>query len=412
MRITDLRREKGSFGARLAGTVRWEDSKRTPVELWWDVDGELAESARPEPNAFLAATFVPAIRHGEHRVAIDGAVCPILGAGLRGIAGLLHSWYPSPAPIPAVEPRDGWVAPMPRPEGGVAGYLTGGVDSLHLLHANREDFPANHPLRISHAFWIRGLDYPGEEESSHARSAYARLDGAVSENASDAGVRVVRITTNLRRMEPDLSFFAHWYLGGALLSGAHLLAARFSTVALGSSWPAEHLVPWGTHPLLDVGYGSAAMSVRHEALGVSRIEKLARLRGQPRSLERLITCSDAPGAGSMNCGRCAKCVRTLLEMEASGTIAHAHSFPPGPVTPAAIDGLELDNGTEYFWGLLVAPLRTLGRESIASAIERKIRETVRHRRRVEGRDWTGGIRRFDHAFLGGGLKKLYRTLRP
>jgi hypothetical protein len=411
MRITDLRREKGSFGLRLAATIHWEESARPPLDAWWDVDGELGESARPESNAFLAAAFVPALRHGERRIAVEGSVCPLLGTGLRGIGGLLRSWYPAPAPIPPIEPSEGWIAPTPRSDGAVAGYLTGGVDSLHLFHSNREDFPADHPLRISHALWIRGLDFPGEEESSEAKAAYARLDGPISEIAEEAGVPLARITTNLRRIEPDLSFYAHWHLGGALLSGAHLIASRFSTVALGSSWPAEHLVPWGTHPLLDVQYGSAAVSIRHEALGFTRIEKLGRLRPQTRSLERLVTCGDAPGIASINCGRCAKCVRTLVEMEASGTIAHARSFPPGTVTAATIEGLELDNGTEYFWGLLVAPLRALGRENVASAIERKIRATVRRRRRVEGRDWAAGIRRFDRRFLGGRLKQIHRGFR-
>lgn len=412
MRITDLRREDGSFGARLAATIRWEDSDRLPVDAWWDVGGDVAESARPDPNAFLAAAFVPALRHGERRVFVDGAACPLLGSGLRAIGGTLRTWYPSTSPIPVVEPRDGWIAPVPRAAGGTAGYLTGGVDSLHLFHSNREDFPEDHPSRISHAFWIRGLDYPGEEESSAARAAYARLDGPISEICGDTGVRLVRITTNLRRLDSDLSFFAHWYLGGALVSGAHLLASRFSTVALGSSWPAEHLVPWGSHPLVDVRYGSAAVSVRHEALGISRIDKLASLRPHARSLERLISCSSAPAAETLNCGRCTKCVRTLLEMEAAGALAHARSFPPTEVSAATIDGLELDHGTEYFWSLLVAPLRALGREEIAAAIERRIRATVRRRRRVEGRDWTGAIRRFDRAVLGGRIKKIHGVLRP
>jgi hypothetical protein len=325
---------------------------------------------------------------------------------------MLRSWHPSPSPIPAVEPGGGWIAPVPRADGEAAGYLTGGVDSLHLFHANRVDFPTGHPSRISFALWVRGFDYPGEEESSTARAAYARLEGPVSEIAADAGVRLVRITTNLRRIEPDLSFFAHWHLGGALLSGAHLFASRVPAVALGSSWPAEHLVPWGTHPFLDVRYGSASLAVRHEALGVSRVEKLAQLAGRELALERLVTCSSAPARDSLNCGRCTKCVRTLLEMEAAGVLAHARSFPPGPVTPATIEALEFDHGTEYFWSLLVAPLRALRRESLASAIERKIRATVRRTRRVEGRDWTGAIRRFDRELFGGRLKKLHRRIRP
>jgi hypothetical protein len=408
VKIDEIRRETGAFGVRVAGTVRWEDCDRRPAEIWWDVDGDLASDARPDANAFVVAALAPALRHGERRIAVAGAVCPLLGDGLRAIAIELRSWYPSKAPIPVLEPRDGWVAPVPRGERGAAGYLTGGVDSLHLFHANREDFPPDHPHRLSHALWIRGLDYPGQEESAWARSQYARLEALLSEIADDAGVALVRITTNVRQLEPDLAFFAHWYLGAALLSAAHLLTRRFTTVALGSSWPAEHLVPWGTHPLLDTLYGSASLEVRHEALGISRIERLGSLRGRAQSLARLITCSDAPAGESINCGRCAKCVRTLLEMEASGVLEHARSFPPHRVTATTIAALELDNGTEYFWEKLVAPLRALGREDVAAAIERKIRATVRHRRRVKWLDRTGKIRRFDREVLGGSIKRIYR----
>jgi len=401
---------RGTFGPRFSATVEWEDSERRPAEIWWDLDEELATDARPEPNAFLAAVYVPALRHGERRIAVEGAACPVLGEGLGAIASIFSSWPTPPSVIPVIEPRDGWTASMPRTRPAAAGYLTGGVDSLHLFHANREDFPADHPARLSHALWVRGLDYPGEEESPRADSQYARLDSTLSEIAAGAGVGLLRVTTNLRRLDPDLSFFAHRYLGASLLSGAHLFARRFSIVALASSWPAEHLVPWGTHPLLDTRYGSSALTIRHEALGLGRVAKLERLRGWPDALARLVTCSDAPAGETLNCGRCTKCARTKVEMEASGTLGFARSFPPGRVTPETIAGLEFDNGTEYFWETLVAPLRALGRDALASAIETKIRETVRHRRRVEGRDWTGPLRRFDREVLGGRIKTIHRSI--
>jgi hypothetical protein len=159
-----------------------------------------------------------------------------------------------------------------------------------------------------------------------------------------------------------------------------------------------------------VRYGTAALSVRHEALGLRRVEKLARLRDHPAALERLISCSDAPAHAAMNCGRCTKCVRTLVEMEVSGTLAHARSFPDLGVTARTIRGLEFDHGTEYFWEMLAAPLRALGRRDVAAEIERKVRATRRHRRRLEGHDWTGRIRRFDREVLGGSLKRIYRRV--
>jgi hypothetical protein len=410
VKIAGIRTGPGTFGTRFAASVTWEDSPRLPVEIWWDVDGELAADARPDPNAFLTAAWAPAVRHGERRIAIEGPACPVLAAGLDAVEGVLRSWRPPGAGTPRIEPHDGWSTPFPAPAPAAAGYLTGGVDSLHLFYANRDDFPPDHPARLAHAIWIRGLDYPGAEESPWAVSQYAKLEAPLREIAADVGVPLVRVTTNLRRLDSDLAFYAHEWLGGALVSGAHLLSGRLTTVALASSWPAEHLVPWGTHPLLDVRYGSAALAVRHEALGLRRVEKLARLRDRAVALERLISCSDAPAHGAMNCGRCTKCVRTLVEMEASGTLAHARSFPPVRVTAETIRGLEFDHGTEYFWGTLVEPLRALGRGDVAAEIERKIRATVRHRRRIEGLDWTGRLRRFDREFLGGRLKRMYRRV--
>ena len=410
MKISGIRTGPGSFGTRFAATVFWEDSARPPVEIWWDVGEELEVDARPEPNAFLTAAFVPALRHGERRIAIEGAVCPLLGRGLQGIGQLLRSWWPGRGAAPVVEPEGGWKAAVPRSRPAAAGYLTGGVDSLHLLLSNLEEFPADHPERFTHALWIRGLDYPAAEESAWARSQYARLEPVLSDLAAIAGVRLAPVTTNLRRLEPDLSFFAYEFLGAALLSGAHLLTRSFSTVALASSFPAENLPRWGTHPLLDRRLGSGALFVRHAELGIGRIEKLARLRGRSDVLARLISCSDAPAGESFNCGRCTKCVRTRLEMEASGTLADARSFPADEVTAATIAPLEIDGPTDYFWGRIVAPLRAAGREEVAAAIERKIRATIRHRRRVEGLDWTGVIRRFDRNVLGGRIKKTYRRM--
>ncbi|HET9470920.1 MAG TPA: hypothetical protein VFO24_07420, partial [Usitatibacter sp.] len=316
MKIVGIRTQAGTFGSRFAAEVVWEDSDRPSVEIWWDLDEALARDAFPDPNAFLAAAFGPALRHGERRIAIEGALCPVLGAGLRAVGGTIRSWDRSRAPLPRIEPDGGWRAAHRAANPAAAAYLTGGVDSIHLLSANRRDFPADHPARFSCALWIRGLDYPGAEESPWAVSQYARLDAPLREIADDLGVPLARITTNLRRLDPDLAFFAHRYLGAALLAGAHLLTRRFTTVALASSWPAEHLVPWGTHPLLDVNFGSAALEVRHEALGLRRLDKLKALRECPRALDRLISCSDAPAGAAINCGRCTKCVRTLVEMEA------------------------------------------------------------------------------------------------
>jgi hypothetical protein len=73
----------------------------------------------------------------------------------------------------------------------------------------------------------------------------------------------------------------------------------------------------GSTPLTDPLLGSDAFSVRHDGAAASRIEKVALVAEWPQALQNLRVCWEGPNKGR-NCGRCEKCIRTILDFRVAG----------------------------------------------------------------------------------------------
>jgi hypothetical protein len=339
VRIADLRREPHGTSLRAVATVTWEDSPRPSREIWFETSAELDGEFRADPNAFLLACVIPAVRHGEKRVALEGPVCPVLRDGLRTAMILLEGWYgDSRAPL-EIESRGGFEAPIPREPSRAAFFLSGGVDSLHLLHSNREKFPGEHRSSFRDAIFVSGRDLPGSEDSPGSRNHLARSLENLMPIAEETGIRIVPVTTNARQLDPDDEFFLLEYFGSFLAAAAMTLSGRWSSVSIASSWDLRHLRPWGSHPLLDPCFGTAAMEIHHEGALLTRFQKLLAISSWDSAVSRLVVCNHAPSPPWLNCGRCNKCLLTLSALLLAGRIERAASFPPESLTPEAIGAL-------------------------------------------------------------------------
>ena len=411
MRIHGFRR--ASFGGRVevGATVTWEEAPRSPVDLVFAAEGDAAEALEPDSNAYLLAVALPAIRHGERRIAIEGAVCPRLTEGLRAASALFESWYGEPRRLPAIEPAAGFRAPHPASP-RAACFLSGGVDSLDVLLRNRERLPANHPGSIRDALHVSRFPYRRDPASAAFSNHRARAASAASTLASTLDVTLTRVESNLVDVEANLAFSGREYYSAAYASMAHLFSSSWTSVALASG---HHLVefglPSGSHPLLDPLYGSGALELRHEGTDRTRLEKIAAIARRPDLLRQVLVCPEAPlPEGEINCGRCEKCLRTMAELLVAGALGEAASFPVGALTAPAIESLLLIGDIVFFWISLAEPLRTLGRHDLANAIERKVRQARETERWLADAGWKGRLRRFDRRFLGERLLRLRRFL--
>jgi hypothetical protein len=409
LRIDQFRLERSGSDWRASARVTWEDSARPPFEVGFETPAEAGDRFEANPNAFLTACYFPAIRQREERVLVDGEICPRLAEGLLAAAHLLSEWWGPPRrtiPIEAVRRTASMPAGTPRE----ALFLSAGVDSLALLHENRRTFPGGHPGAFADGLHITGLLFPGRRDSEVLKSHFSSELRVLGEIASDAGIGLVEVRTNLRDLETDQGFLADEWIGAALASAAHLFDSRWSGVTFASGRDIPHLQPRGTHPLLDPCFSTSATEIRHWGILHSRLEKIRQIADWEAAIRRLMVCFNAP-VDWPNCGRCEKCVRTMAELAAVGLLEVATQFPEKRLRPDAIRALSLTALVEDYWSDLLPAFAARGESAIVAAIEDRLASARLAERWLAHGNWSGKLRRFDHRWLRGRLLALSRHVR-
>lgn len=372
MRVEQLQREIRDGWARVSARVVWEDTRRRTQRLAFEVPERFADDLALDPNAFALATALPAMRHGERRLAIEGSLCPRLAAGLETAVAQLRTWHGGVRALPRLEPSRGFAAATPRAPQRTAALLSGGVDSLALLRGNRLDYAPDHPCAVRDALVV-SYGFEGPRYDYAILDEYLERLGAL---ARDADVEIVPIRSSAGLLDTDPVFWTNELHAPALMAAALVLCGRFSDLLVASSvrYDLLHRVFTGSHPLLDLHYTSAALRVHHEDVRFSRLEKVARLAEWEPALACLRVCLDPHyPRGAANCGRCEKCVRTMTELIAVGALARCPTFPGAEVTPESLDTVELRHEYELHWYRdLVEPLRARGRGDLARVLEAKV----------------------------------------
>lgn len=384
MRVHQLRTHHKADTAEVSATVEWEDCDRQPLDIYIRTAGHDGEDLAPSPNAFLQAAILPAIRYGEKRISVEGDICPCLRDGLISATAILRAWHGPPrAPI-AIEPTGTFRPAEPRQPARTGAFYSGGVDSTALLRINHLELPPGHPLFIHECLFVYGFDI-GVRRDEHG--VYDRALARLSHVAGAAGAKLLAVETNIRQLDSDVGFWCWEYHGMAMAAIAESFARRFTTVMLAASGTAARAVVdrWGSHPLIDACYGSAAVDFRHEGICYSRVDKLHVLAQWPVALDNLRVCTKnfMPGdelgyadlpLGEYNCGRCEKCIRTMLDLLLIGKLAASDAFPYDDLTPDALEPLRVRQAwlADKYEQTMIPPLRSMGRDDIADALQRKI----------------------------------------
>jgi hypothetical protein len=387
VRIVELRSGVAGGRARAAATVVWEDRDRPRQEIFFEVPAEFAGGLEPNPEAFLLAGVMPASDFGERRVSIDGAICPVLRNGLFAAFRVLRDWYPESA-FPVIEPARGFQAAVPGAAPRVAALFSTGIDGLATLRCNRRDIPLDHPASIRDGFYFFGFtrhDYDASGPVPERVADFDRRQERVRALAEEARVTIIPVFSNLRTLAKDKDSWSRRGLGAGLAAIGHAFRRRVTRVLISSSGSAGSLPkPWGSHPLLDPHYSNAALEIVHDGLGMTRLEKTAIVAHWEAALAVLQCCWQEKLTADINCGRCSKCVRTMVQLEALGKLEGTRVFPTSFVTPAMIEAAPLE-------GLQLRGLRACAdlltrrnRRDLVAAIERRFEEERRVAAREQG----------------------------
>jgi hypothetical protein len=397
MKVANIGTTTAGGNARLSAKIIWEDVERPPAEVFFDVPREFEGALSTSGNSFLVGALLPAVEAGERRIAIDAEICPRLNTGLLTVLRLFQSWYGENNVTIAIEANKS--ANTHTPACARAGaFLTGGIDSLATLRRNHLLFAPTHPEFVRDVVLLYGINIDSDD-SPHT---FAHAVEELSQVARSADATLIPVHTNIRReLNTDIEFFRFKYHGALLAAAAHALSNRLTTTLIASTFDISCLMPWGSHPMLDPLFSSADLRLYHDSLDLSRFEKTKVVAEWETGLHSIKVCpANWPGR---NCGKCEKCNRTMLALAAIGALHRTRSFDVQDLTADRVRRIQVYAVNHVgFYAELIRPLRTAGRDDLASAVEFIL---ARYRREVGFR---GTLRRFDRMHLGGVLHSLKR----
>ena len=393
MIVRDIEVVERRGGAALKATVQPESAGTAAFELEYFV-----RQGRPE---WLAATGDPFVapllqlamaRHEGLRV--EGRVSPRLLRSVPTIMDIYQAWKPGLARVEVVAP-DGAV---PHAAGTACGlFFSGGVDSFYSLLKNDEASRSDE--RITHLVLVFGFDV-----RLHNPTLFEQIAARAAEVAQRAAKQLVVVETNVRSLSDPI---ASWdlYHGGPMAGVGLALGGLLHRVVVASSYAYQDLHPWGSHPLLDSCWSNEGVEFVHDGCEATRLQKVRRISTSEIALASLRVCWENEDT-QYNCGRCEKCVRTMLALHVAGALDRCSTFAQ-PLSTQAVRRITVgsENGAIFLRELL-STVEASSRDADLAAALRGVIRAGRRRARIGKflRDHVG-----PWTTLPGGRRAFHRT---
>ncbi len=336
--VTDLRAGAGELaGAVAAGDERPRLSCRSDTPVVPGADG-----AR-------AATLMPAMSRGGP-LRLEAPVSAKILRNQREFQAIQRLWssrWPSEShPLREIEvSAPSRVAEGPKEPGRVATFFSGGVDSWATILGNPE---------VTDLIFVRGLDLiPG---AAQHRDLADEVETRLREAAAELRLPLHVVTTDVRTfsdpllrweafcpsVEAAIALFFEPLFERVLIAND---SAYEKQAQVGASWQVDHL--WSSEGLTIEDWGGR----------FGRVERLRRIADHPLVQATLRVCWVNPD-GAYNCGRCPKCLATMIGLEAIGARGKIRTFP------AELDLEPLQKSQR-----IMTPLRLALWEDVLAAVE-------------------------------------------
>lgn len=289
----------------------WGRSYRLETAFQWD---EPTPADPPSANAALAAVLHGSMRRVHRRIGVPGPLDRTTRANLPRLQALVAEHWPElPLRPVRVEASDA----TPSPGGDRIGvFFSGGVDSLYTLLTNRD--------RVDDLILLRGFDIGLEPELD---DVWEEVVAAGREVAAETGTRLIPVRTNIRPLLEGLR--CHWGVshGAALAHVGLLLQPWLREIYIASSFDIEHVSPWGSHPETDPLWSTDTLRFIHHGIETNRLGKIRSISASPVALRTLRVCNNVQLHGTYNCGRCYKCLPTMLALDIAGALERCTTLP-------------------------------------------------------------------------------------
>ncbi len=313
-------------------------------ELWFESNDLDLE---PSVEALASLWLIPSLLT-KRKLEIDQPVCKTWLANAHKIMAFLdESWG-----APPIEIRANSLEINVPPSKGKGLFFSGGVDSFYtLLSIEKPDF----------LIYIESFDVPSDEVN-RARIARERLCRV----AATIGAKPITISTNIKK-HPTFKQqrFADTH-ASVLAAAGHMLAPHLGSVTIAPSWHKGHHAVYGSHWQLDPLWSSSRVKVIHGDNTEKRRARVFAIAGEKLVQENLHVCFE-----NTNCSRCAKCIRTMVELHQAKQLSNFKVFDQSIPIWEAIDQVPKINATGTFETIL----ENNPEPELARAIKRLFRRT-------------------------------------
>lgn len=345
------RRVGGRLRVEVSVSLRTE-AAAVPAALWFEFPAEL-EAGIPERSDGFVLALLPLAQALGEPVEVDGVLSAALLPGLAEWQRVACAWWGlgGVVPVRAAMLEEEAVSGARR----CGAAFSGGVDSFHTLFAHLAG-QATGRERVAEAVLMHGFDVPLED----ART-FETLSSTYTPLLAELGVRLVSGATNARAFtEPCTWEVAH----GAVLAGtAHVLAGLWDRFLIPGSNAYAEPQPWGSDWRLDHLLSSDGLRIVHDGADAWRVDKTIALARRRETWHSLRVCWEEVD-GVRNCGRCAKCLRTMVALETAGTLGNYSVFN-SPLTRANLRAVRFSPYEFQQVGELASRVRSLGRPDLA-----------------------------------------------
>lgn len=294
----------------------------------------------PDPDNgdhILLATLLYAMEKGSS-LEIRGSVSSKLLDGVEHLQEIWNRWRPERYKKIDIQcQREQQRQPVAGEEGltkssGLFAF-SGGVDATFTLMRHFYGDAGRQTVKPKAALLIQGFDIPYTSDHDY-KGAFQRAEQILEECH---GVRLIGMRTNSRAICQDWEDSHGLQLGACLL----LLEKNFSHAIQAGDEPYDQLVlPWGSTPLTIPLMSTESLLIVQDGCGHDRIEKVGYISRNTNASDHIRVCW-AGDQLDRNCGKCEKCIRTMLNYWCS-SLSIPNSLP-GELNPRLIKSVTLRN---------------------------------------------------------------------
>jgi hypothetical protein len=266
------------------------------------------EVLTPNLEAYIALALLPSMVKGGGELYTEGEVCEQLIPNLEVIQNVYSSWNTEFKHLEL-----GGVTPVQKQmaqNGRVGAFFSGGVDSFYTLIKNQED--------ITDLIFVHGWGFNYQNSTAHDK-----LSDSIRQTAAYFGKNLIEIESNFRDLLDPHIYYPKWGWTISLAIIGNLLYPYLKRLYYSANMDYKILTPTGS--LLSPLWYTGRVEFITDGLAISRFDKVASIANHDIVLNNLHVCHKTPKR-ALNCGRCEKCLRTMVSLEVNDALDKCTTF--------------------------------------------------------------------------------------